>query len=49
MFNNTYQVFKLFDFEKASDFNLKPIKQVYEGIKQGKEVYFLNENNEPEK
>ncbi|MFH1585758.1 MAG: LamG-like jellyroll fold domain-containing protein [archaeon] len=46
MFNNTYKVFKPFD---PQDFSLQPITQIYNDINQGKEVYFLDENNEPVK
>jgi len=42
------QVYKSFDEKKdLSDFNLTRIKDVYSNFNSGKEVYFLDENNQP--
>ncbi len=37
------------NYLNLSDFKLTPITKIYEQINQGKEIYFLNENNEPVK
>ena len=37
------------EYLNVSDFSLQPIKKVYEEINNGKEIYFLDENNNPVK
>ncbi|MBI2045527.1 hypothetical protein HYT23_05715 [Candidatus Pacearchaeota archaeon] len=37
------------NYINLSDFKLIPVTQIYNELNQGKEIYFLNENNEPVK